>query len=59
MKRALTWALTAIGITFVSVAVFILAAALFPGDPGRFYLIAVSILLTFTLAWRLLGLPMR
>ena len=29
-----------------------------PGNPGRFYLIAVSILLTFTLAWRLLGLPM-
>lgn len=59
MKRALQWTLGALGITFACLAVFILAAGLFPGDPGRFYLIAVSILLTFTLAWRLLGLPMR
>jgi hypothetical protein len=59
VKRWLTWAFAAVGITMACVAVFILAAALFPGNPGRFYLIAGSVVITITLAWRLLGLPMR
>jgi len=38
MKTILTWALGAAGITIACLAVFVFAAWLFPGDPGRFYL---------------------
>jgi hypothetical protein len=55
----LKWVLAGVGITLASLAIFILAAALFPGDPSRFYYIAALVLLSVTLAWRLLGLPMR
>ena len=58
MQRALKWLLVGIGLTILSVAGFIVAAALSPGDPGRSYLIFGLILLAITLAWRLLRLPM-
>ena len=59
MKRAVTWVLVGLGITVASVAVFVLAVALPPGDPSKFYLIVAVALLALTLLWRMLGLPMR
>ena len=59
MSVGLKWVLAGAGITLASLAIFILAAALFPGNPSRFYLIAVLVLLSATLVWKLLGLPMR
>jgi len=59
VKRALKWVLAGIGITIASIVVFVLAAWLFPGDPGRSYMTVCITFLVITLAWRLFGLPMR
>jgi hypothetical protein len=59
MRRALKWVLAGLAIILVSLAVFIFAAWLVPGAPGRFYQIAGIVLLSATLLWRLAGGPMR
>jgi hypothetical protein len=55
LTRAFKWALAGLGITLASAAIFVLAAALFPGDPGRFYLLLGLVMLGATLIVRLLG----
>ena len=55
MTRALKRVLTGLGITIASVALFVLAAALLPGKPDRFYLLLGLALLGATLVFRLLG----
>lgn len=57
MTRAATWILTGLAITFASVAVFVLAAWLFPGNPGRLYLVLSLTALTATLLLRLFAWP--
>ena len=57
MNRVVQWLLVGLAITVVSVAVFILAAMLFPGDPGKFYLILSLVTLTLAVAVRVLGFP--
>jgi hypothetical protein len=52
MRRIVRWFLAALGLTAASVAVFILALGLLPGDPMRFYLIFGLALLSATLLWR-------
>lgn len=55
MKRATIWLLAFLGIAIGSVAMFLLAAALFPGNPGRVYMIVCLVALGLTLAVRLFG----
>jgi len=57
MKRVLVWLLVGIGITVASVAVFIFAAWLFPGDPGRFYSLFAAITAGLGLLVRMLMRP--
>jgi hypothetical protein len=55
MNRAMIWALVALGITLAIVAVFLLAAALLSGNPGRLYLIVCVVALALGLVVRLAG----
>lgn len=49
MRRAALWIVTGLGIAVASIAVFLVAAWLFPGAPERLYLILGGGLLSITL----------
>ncbi|WP_156397138.1 MULTISPECIES: hypothetical protein [unclassified Sphingomonas] len=52
---ALKWAGLVVGITVLSIAGFIFAAWLSPGDPGRSYLNFALVAAAASLAWRLIA----
>lgn len=54
MRQVLRILLQALAITIASIAIFILAAGLFPGDPGRFYYYVAIFSLVGALLSRLL-----